>query len=130
MGPCLCGDTECPSCGTAQGTYRPDFDTRDREGRTDERIKVTRVYAVPALLESEVAGAIELGDSVYLDDLIKRCEVVATSVYLDDDLIKQCEVVATFPGDLTALDNESHEPGCDTYSGNPCSCSPYKEEGR
>jgi hypothetical protein len=21
--PCMCGDTECPSCGTAQGTYRP-----------------------------------------------------------------------------------------------------------
>ena len=20
-GPCLCGDTECPSCGTAQGTH-------------------------------------------------------------------------------------------------------------
>ena len=22
---------------------------------------------------------------------------------------------------------ESHEPGCDTYFGNPCSCSPWKE---
>lgn len=21
-GPCLCGDTDCPSCGRAQGTYR------------------------------------------------------------------------------------------------------------
>ncbi len=26
--PCLCGDTECPSCGTAQGTLEPE----DREG--------------------------------------------------------------------------------------------------
>lgn len=28
-GPCLCGDTECPWCGSAQGTYTdrgPDFD--------------------------------------------------------------------------------------------------------
>lgn len=22
MGPCMCGDTQCPSCGSAQGTYR------------------------------------------------------------------------------------------------------------
>lgn len=22
-GPCMCGDTECPSCGSAQGTYSP-----------------------------------------------------------------------------------------------------------
>jgi hypothetical protein len=23
MGPCLCGDTDCPTCGTAQGTREP-----------------------------------------------------------------------------------------------------------
>lgn len=24
MGPCLCGDTECPSCGPLQGTSKED----------------------------------------------------------------------------------------------------------
>ncbi len=26
IGPCLCGDTECPSCGPAQGTRAPECD--------------------------------------------------------------------------------------------------------
>lgn len=34
MGPCMCGDTECPSCGVAQGTYDPDED-REQMYRDD-----------------------------------------------------------------------------------------------
>ncbi len=46
-GPCMCGDTQCPSCGVAQGTYeyprRPEAATvraptkmPDHEGASDD----------------------------------------------------------------------------------------------
>ena len=36
MGPCLCGDTGCPSCGPAQGYYRGDEESDLRERDWDE----------------------------------------------------------------------------------------------
>lgn len=37
-GPCLCGDTQCPSCGTAQGTLEED--------RTVEQLRALAVFYV------------------------------------------------------------------------------------
>lgn len=39
-GPCLCGDTQCPSCGTAQGTYGLEDEPMNALSRADLTILV------------------------------------------------------------------------------------------
>lgn len=36
---CLCGDTDCPSCGTAQGTYRERYIPPDTDELTDRELQ-------------------------------------------------------------------------------------------
>ena len=40
---CECGDTECPSCGTAQGTYRPKPRTSITQIRASQQAKERRL---------------------------------------------------------------------------------------
>jgi hypothetical protein len=43
-GPCLCGDTECPSCGSLQGTYRA---PKSPFERTEQRNRLFAKFAGP-----------------------------------------------------------------------------------
>ena len=35
--PCMCGDSECPSCGRAQGTYTGEYDNLLVPGRVGSK---------------------------------------------------------------------------------------------
>jgi len=45
-GPCLCGDTQCPWCGSLQGTYRPPKHKPFRKATKARRTKRKMVKTV------------------------------------------------------------------------------------
>lgn len=50
-GPCLCGDTQCPSCGRAQGTYRARREPKPRPAKKVQLVAMLRYLrdAVPGM---------------------------------------------------------------------------------
>ena len=56
IGPCLCGDTECPSCGTAQGTYT---------GRRTRVLTIKRCGAIVGYADQCLLTQGHDGDHVY-----------------------------------------------------------------
>jgi hypothetical protein len=77
-GPCLCGDTECPRCGTAQGTLDPrpwEQDDEPSDEPSDERWRWQDSLTAACDLESRISAILDDEASRSLDDPADRLAV-------------------------------------------------------
>ena len=59
---CMCGDTQCPSCGSAQGTYEPGWTDELQEQRDIVKAEHLRDWmSDPKRIEQHLADAFEAG---------------------------------------------------------------------